>query len=82
MNKKDKLINVFGCFRCLKLAGDLREKYITETKQGYEICPICRADLDYFWLNLTQMKFQETRPVTLKRADELAYRIDGKELCI
>ena len=52
----DNLINVYGCFRCQKLAGYLRAEYVTETKQGYEICPICRADLDYFWINLTSMK--------------------------
>ena len=74
---KDQLINVFGCVSCKQLAGDLRAQYVTETKQGYEICPLCRADLDYFWLNLTQMKFQETRPITIKMATDLAEMISG-----
>jgi len=58
---KDNLISVFGCSRCKKLAGDLRAEYVTETRQGYEVCPICQADLDYFWINLIWMKFQDAR---------------------
>lgn len=80
-DKEDILINVFGCSRCKKLAGDLRAEYVTKTVQGYEQCPICSGDLDYFWLNLTWMKFQESRPVSLERANELA-DIIGKGLFV
>jgi uncharacterized protein YbaR (Trm112 family) len=66
---QDKLINVFGCPRCKKLAGDITEKRVV---QGYEQCPECHGDLDYFWLNMTQMKFQKSRQVTVEEANRLA----------
>lgn len=70
--KKEKLINVFGCFKCQKLAGNLRLERMTTTRQGYEICPICSADLDNFWLNLEWMRFEQSRMVSVKRMNELA----------
>ena len=79
--KEDTLVNVFGCFRCKKLAGDLRAEHVTQTVRGYEQCPICSGDLDYFWLNLTWMKFQESRQVSLEEANRLA-DIIGKDLFV
>ena len=73
--EKDKMINVFGCSRCKKLAGDMTG---VKSVQGYPQCPTCRGDLDYFWLNLTQMKFQESRQVTPEEATEMARVIWGK----
>ena len=63
---------LYGCFHCKKLAGDLRAEYVTETRQGYEVCPICQADFDHFWINLTRMKFQDARSVSLEEANEWA----------
>lgn len=73
---KEKLINVSGCFRCKKLAGDLRKDGQTRMRQGYEQCS-CGADIDQFWLNLTTMTFQESRQVSLEEANELAFQIGG-----
>jgi hypothetical protein len=74
---KDILINVFGCYRCGQLAGDLRRKFVTETRQGYEICPLCHADLDNFWINLTNMSSQESRVVSISEMNRLADQIGG-----
>jgi hypothetical protein len=69
--KKDKLVNIEGCFRCKKLIGDLRSENKTHMSDGYEQCE-CGADIDLFWLNLTTMKFQESRPVNIQKSKELA----------
>lgn len=56
--------NVLGCFRCKVLASEIKEK---KFKQGYQICPDCKGDLDYFWYNPTTSQFQACRPVTMSQ---------------
>lgn len=70
--KKDNLINVLGCPRCKKLVGDLEESKQTRIVDGYTQCSICGADIDYFWLNLTKMKFQKSRPVPIEEVNKTA----------
>jgi hypothetical protein len=73
----DTLVNVNGCFRCKKLIGDLRAEGKTHMHDGYEQCSFCNADIDLFWLNVTKMSFQESRPVTMEMARRAAREIGG-----
>ena len=63
-------ITVLRCFRCKKLLGDIPKEEL-RVVQGYQQHS-CRADIDYFFLNLTEMKFQKSMPVNLEQAVKLA----------
>lgn len=56
---QEQAVQVYGCFPCRQIAGELRRRYITETHDGRETCPICKNPLEVFFLNLSWMSYQQ-----------------------